>query len=403
MRVRIVHGAVLAALTATGIAWVSLDKAVTVEIDGESRVVTTHASTVGEVLERAGIELEAHDILAPAGSDKVGDGTRIVIKRGRLVTVRVNDVERPVWVNAADVDQVLQEIGIDADERTYVSASRSSRVPSTGAFALHVRIPSEVQLVVEGVSRTVVTTAPTVADLLLAEGVRLTANHVVNVPLGSYPAEGTTVVVQDKRGVRIARTRPIPFRTRTSVDRALPAGTLKVVAPGRAGVLVAYFRQLSVAGGPPVTVADGTRIARRPVDRVIVRGPVKVAPAPVVVKPPVVVKAPAPKPAPKPVAKAPAPPRTAPKPAPKPAAKTGVDALNWHALAMCESGNNPRAVSPGGTYRGLYQFMLSTWRGVGGSGDPINASRAEQLLRAKILYKRVGARAWGSCGSRLFR
>lgn len=30
---------------------------------------------------------------------------------------------------------------------------------------------------------------------------------------------------------------------------------------------------------------------------------------------------------------------------------------------LCESGGNPAAVSPGGTYQGLYQYAYATWRG----------------------------------------
>ena len=39
-------------------------------------------------------------------------------------------------------------------------------------------------------------------------------------------------------------------------------------------------------------------------------------------------------------------------------------------IAECESGGNPRAVSPDGTYRGKYQFSRETWRALGGAGDP---------------------------------
>lgn len=30
---------------------------------------------------------------------------------------------------------------------------------------------------------------------------------------------------------------------------------------------------------------------------------------------------------------------------------------------LCESGGNPGAVSPGGTYQGLFQYAYATWRG----------------------------------------
>ena len=78
------------------------------------------------------------------------------------------------------------------------------------------------------------------------------------------------------------------------------------------------------------------------------------------------------------------------------------DSLNWPALARCESGGNPRAVSSTGKYRGLYQFSMTTWRSVGGQGDPIDNSAGEQTYRAKILYNRSGAGQWPSCGKYLF-
>ncbi len=69
-------------------------------------------------------------------------------------------------------------------------------------------------------------------------------------------------------------------------------------------------------------------------------------------------------------------------------------------IAMCESGGNPHAISPGGTYRGLFQFSMATWTGVGGHGDPAQASVAEQYRRAAMLYERSGPGQWPVCGAR---
>jgi peptidoglycan hydrolase CwlO-like protein len=68
-------------------------------------------------------------------------------------------------------------------------------------------------------------------------------------------------------------------------------------------------------------------------------------------------------------------------------------------IARCESGGNPRAVSPDGRYRGKYQFAPETWQAVGGTGDPAAASEAEQDRRAAILYAQQGASPWPICGS----
>jgi hypothetical protein len=67
-------------------------------------------------------------------------------------------------------------------------------------------------------------------------------------------------------------------------------------------------------------------------------------------------------------------------------------------IARCESHGNPRAVGGGGTYRGLYQFSFSTWRVVGGYGDPAAASRWEQTWRAWLLLSRHGSGHWPVCG-----
>jgi Transglycosylase-like domain len=68
------------------------------------------------------------------------------------------------------------------------------------------------------------------------------------------------------------------------------------------------------------------------------------------------------------------------------------------AIAECESRGDPQAISPGGTYRGKYQFSFTTWASVGGEGDPAAASETEQDRRAAILYRIGGPGHWPVCG-----
>jgi hypothetical protein len=70
-------------------------------------------------------------------------------------------------------------------------------------------------------------------------------------------------------------------------------------------------------------------------------------------------------------------------------------------IAQCESGGNPRAISPGGTYRGKYQFTRATWHAMGGSGDPARASEATQDRIAMALYRARGTSPWPACSARL--
>jgi peptidoglycan hydrolase-like protein with peptidoglycan-binding domain len=66
-------------------------------------------------------------------------------------------------------------------------------------------------------------------------------------------------------------------------------------------------------------------------------------------------------------------------------------------IAECESGGNPRAISPGGQYRGKYQFSRETWRNLGGSGDPADAPEWQQDRLALKLYRLRGTAPWPNC------
>lgn len=75
------------------------------------------------------------------------------------------------------------------------------------------------------------------------------------------------------------------------------------------------------------------------------------------------------------------------------------DSVNWDAVAQCESGGNWHINTGNGYYGGL-QFTLSTWVANGGSGNPANASREEQIRVAENVLASQGIGAWPVCGPR---
>jgi hypothetical protein len=76
----------------------------------------------------------------------------------------------------------------------------------------------------------------------------------------------------------------------------------------------------------------------------------------------------------------------------------GVSIGTLEAIAACESGGDPGAISSDGTYRGKYQFDQGTWESVGGHGDPAAAPEDEQDYRAALLYSEAGSSPWPICG-----
>ncbi len=73
----------------------------------------------------------------------------------------------------------------------------------------------------------------------------------------------------------------------------------------------------------------------------------------------------------------------------------GADVLA--AIRSCESGGD-YSINTGNGFYGAYQFTLSTWASVGGSGLPSEAPPREQDERAARLYREQGSSPWPVCG-----
>jgi uncharacterized protein YabE (DUF348 family) len=242
-------------------------------------------------------------------------------------------------------------------------------VPLSG-LAVDVELPHTITVQVDGGSHVLVTTQETVGDALTEAGIKLNPGDKVSSPLDVRPFDGLAVVVTRIANDEVAEPSPVPFTTVTKQDGTLLVGTKKVGQQGSNGTLVRTYR---------VTMADGKQIAKTLIGQQVTVQPVQQI---------VLVGT---KPKPKPV----------PKPAPKAVFATRADGLNWAALARCESGGRPNAVS--GPFYGLYQFRLGTWQAVGGSGLPSNASASEQTYRAQLLYQRSNWQTqWPVCGHLLF-
>ena len=362
-------GVALTATLAGGAAWTVTGKTATLTVDGESRSVDFRGDTVEDVLEAAGLDAGEHDRLVPAADSELPDGGEVALRRGRQLELVVDGKPRTIWVTAASVDEALQQVGL-TDRALALSASRSRRIPLDG-LSLAVTTPKSISIVADGATKPRRTAAPTVRDALIEAGVSLDRDDRLSHPRTRALTDGLVVKV-----VRIAKERSVedvavPFATERRPDATLVKGTTKQLAAGRTGTARRTVERVVADGKLEARTVVSTTTVTAPVKRVLAVG-TKARPA---------------------VGSSSGGTASSAR-----SGSTGAEGLNWAALARCESGGNPRAVSSTGKYRGLYQFSLATWRSVGGSGDPIDNSSSEQTYRAQVLYKRSGRGQWPHCG-----
>ena len=350
---------VLLGLVGGSLAFFLAQKSVTLTVDGRVQTVGTYASTVSEMLDEEGLEPGDHDVLLPAADKALSDGDAVVLSRARPLELTVDGVSREVYVTALSVDEALAQLGFRGDGLV-LSASRSERLPLQG-MELTITTPKEIVLVADGQERVVTTTAATAGDLLTEQGIALSETDRTSLYLAQGLLNRMRLQVYRVQVSEVTETVEIAYEKVETPDPNAFTGDKKVTAPGVEGEQVVVYR---------VTVVDGVETAREQLSATVTREPVT---AQVMVG----TKA-------------------------RPTVTATADGLNWAALANCESGGRPTAVSASGTYRGMYQFSMSTWASVGGSGDPAAASAEEQTARAQMLYNRSGAGQWPHCGSRLF-
>ncbi|MFL6098610.1 MAG: ubiquitin-like domain-containing protein [Actinomycetales bacterium] len=366
-----VQGGALLGVVAGTVAFTSFDKSVVLTVDGHTSSVHAFGTSVHDVLADKGITVGPHDLVSPSPSARVQDGEHLVVRFGRPLTIDLDGQRRLYWTTALTVDQALAQLGL-RDVDGALSVSRDASLGRRG-LSLSLTTPKEVVVTVDGRRVEQVTTAATVGVLLQQLGITLGPEDTVSVPL-SAPLEpglalAVTRIVTDRQIV----TRRIKMPVTSKGLSSLAKGKVRIVHKGHPGTQLVTYE----------LIYENGRLVSK--DAILV----------IIVKPAVRQTQ-----------------RVGTKSAATGTAGTtgasgdpgtpggGAASLNWAALAQCESGGNPRAVNPNGYY-GLYQFSLSTWHSVGGTGNPIDASSAEQTHRAMILYNKAGAGQW-TCGSHLF-
>lgn len=339
-------------------AFVVHDKAVTLSVEGRPRTVHTFAGSVDELLAEEGVRLGAHDAVAPAPGEALANGEDVAVRRGRPVELTLDGERRTVWTTARTVAGALREWGVRA-EGAYLSTGRHAGIGREG-ITLAVRTERSLTVLADGQRHSLRTNAATVGEAVGAAGVVLRGEDTTSVPRDGFPRDGQTITVMRIAGKEKIREETIAFETVHREDPELTRGSTVVARAGRQGVRRVTYHQRTVNGLAEKPRRVGTKVVQKPRSQIIRIG-TKVLPA----------------------------------------AVQGAEALNWQALAQCESGGRSGLVDSSGTYGGLYQFDTQTWQSLGGTGRPQNAPPAEQTYRAKKLYVQRGASPWPVCGRKL--
>ncbi len=355
-------GVVVLALAGTTVGYTTLSHDVTVSVDGKDRTVHTFGDDVRSVLADQGIHTDSHDVVVPSLGSPVHDGTRIAVRYGRELDLKVDGRKQVYWTTATTVASAMDQLGLRFQDAK-LSASRDAGIDRQG-MVLQITTPKRLVVKIAGQhakKRTL--TVLTVRDVLRQLHVKLDHNDKVRPGLGHELQDGDRVVVT-RFGVRTrhAAHQTIPFGTVHRDDSSMLRGDTRTVRAGHPGVREVTYKVFFRNGHITHTRVVDSHVLRSPVSQVVEVG------------------------------------TKVPAPAPAPAANYASGGTAWDRIAQCESGGNWAANTGNGYYGGL-QFSLSTWHAYGGTGYPNEHSREDQIAVAeRVAAAEGGYGAWPVCG-----
>ena len=353
---------VLSALVLGLVAFVGNNKSVTLTVDGQASNISTFGTTVQDVLNEAGVQVDGYDEVTPAVATEISNGGSIQVITAKPVKLTLDGASKTVQSTSATVKDLINELGVEEDSE--LSAPLDADLASVSNVVIST--PKTVTITVDGKTKDKITTAETVGDLLAEQKITLGKDDELSKPKSTPVKEKLKLkITRIDRDQKIEITEPIAFETETKKDSSMYEDEKVVTRDGIAGERTKTYALVLVDGKETERELVKDRVTTEPVSEKVSVGTKK-------------------------------------RPAEPKADNTDVGGT-WQALAQCESGGNWSINSGNGYYGGL-QFNQSSWLGAGGGKYaplPHMASAAEQIATAEALRSNGGWGHWPACAAKL--
>ena len=379
---------------------VTMNKPVTLEVNGQAEEIRTFGGTVGDILDSHEIDVDKRDQVKPGVGTKVDRDMTITVNTAKKVALSVDGKETNEWTNANTVGQALADLGVDA-KGADLNAKASQRLKEEGND-IDVTTSKDLTVVADGKDHKVSAAVGTAKEALKDTGVKLDKDDFLSVPMSAEVSDGQVLTVNRVKNDTVKDKQPIKAEVETKKSDSLYEGETKVETEGKDGEKQVTYKVKTINGEQVKKEKKDEKVLSEPKTKVVIQGTKKKE---------------------------------------EPADTGGSDSgdsgdsgsgdsgdsggdsstgsgggsgsgggdmstaeikamlggpgSKWYQIAECESNFNPRAVNQSNNaHFGLFQFKLQTWQNMGGSGNPIDASPQEQFDRAKKLQAEAGWSQW---------
>ena len=127
----------------------TMNKPVTLEVNGKAEEIRTFGGTVGEILDSQNIELEKRDEVKPGVNTKIDRDMTVTVNTAKDVALTVDGKKTDEWTNANTVGQALADLGVEAKDAE-LSAEANDKLKVDGETSIDVTTAKALTVVADG-------------------------------------------------------------------------------------------------------------------------------------------------------------------------------------------------------------------------------------------------------------
>lgn len=230
----------------------STEKSVALTLNGQKKVVKTHADTIKDLFDEMHVKISSKDYLFPTKSTLIENNIKIIWKQAKQVQLVNGSEKKTVWTTAETVGDFLKEQNLVLNAHDQISPGPMEKIKNemkvkiSGVFHL--------TLIDGGNEKQVWSNSTTVADFLTQNGIKLQALDRVEPSLAETIRENDRVNIIRVEKVIDVVEEPIQFAIVTKRDSSLAIGSQRIVSQGHEGLISKQYE---------VILENGKEVSRK--------------------------------------------------------------------------------------------------------------------------------------------
>ncbi|MEH7180064.1 ubiquitin-like domain-containing protein [Neobacillus vireti] len=245
-------------------------KTLELTLNGQQKVIKTHADTVKDLFAELDIPITSKDYLSPSANAKVKDNQNIVWKQAKQVQIVQDNEKKTIWTTAGTVAELLKEQSIVLNEQDEITPGPQETVKNK--MGISIKFALHLTLVDGGNEQQVWSTSATVADFLTQQGIILNEFDRVEPSLSETVKRDDVINVIRVEKVTDVVEEPVQFAVITKKDESLEKGKQITVSEGRQGLVSKEYEVILENGNEVSRKLMGEQSLRTKLDKVVAVG-----------------------------------------------------------------------------------------------------------------------------------